>query len=131
MAGDWIKVEKLTPDKPEIRHISRMCGVSLGDAFAAWFRLWAWLDGTTDTGNVDFLTPSDCDEIGRLAGLGKALSRESGCGWIEFHPDGGAIVLSWERHNGDNAKKRAMNNRKVSAYRERTGHKPEARPWKV
>ena len=33
MAGDWMKVEKATPDKPEVAILARKLGVSLGDAF--------------------------------------------------------------------------------------------------
>jgi len=105
MAGDWIKVEKVTPDKQEIRLIARSCGVSLAEAFTAWFRLWCWLDGETDSGHMNVLTATDCDDLGRLVGLGNALVK---VGWIEFFADGGAILINWDRHNGESAKKRAL-----------------------
>jgi hypothetical protein len=44
LAGDWIKVEKLTPDKPEIAILARKLGVSIGDAFLEWFRIYAWAE---------------------------------------------------------------------------------------
>jgi hypothetical protein len=108
MAGDWMKVEKATPDKPEIRHIARSCRVSIDKAFSAWFRLWCWLDSETETGDVRHLTPADCDDIGRLPGLGAALACDvQGCGWIRFHA-AGATVINWDRHNGQSAKRRAQ-----------------------
>ena len=116
MAGDWLKVEKATCDKPEIRCIARMCHVSLGDAFLAWFRLWSWLDGETETGHIGMLTPEDCDDIGRLPGIGRAVAE---AGWLEFLPDGSAIVRNWDRHNSESAKKRALVNRRMAAYRGR------------
>ena len=118
MAGDWIKVEMNTPDKPELRHIARVCGVSLGEAFIAWFRLWSYFDRETASGDVANLTAADCDDVARLPGIGNALSVNGGCGWIVFHATGASIV-NWDRHNGKSAKKRVMTNRRVSRWRER------------
>lgn len=118
MAGDWIKVEKCTPDKPEIGFISRACDVTPEQAFAAFFRLWAYLDEQTADGEVKFLSPEDCDRIGKLPGLGNALSSDLGCGWVTFH-QAGASIVNWDRHNGNNAKKRALSNRRKADWRER------------
>ena len=118
MAGDWIKVEMETPDKPEIGYIARFCGVTTDMAFSAWFRLWCWLDRQTDNGEVRFFAPEDADRIARLPGIGNALSSDQGCGWITFHARGGSIV-NWDRHNGNNAKKRALSNRRKVDWRER------------
>lgn len=107
MAGDWLKVEKVTPDKPEIMHIARECGVSDGEAFAAWFRLWVYLDTVTADGEVRFLRPEDCDKVSRMAGIGNALSSDHGCGWITFHASG-ATIVNWDRHNGESSKQRAL-----------------------
>ena len=118
MADEWIKVEKTTPDKIEMRQIARACAVSLGVAFAAWFRLWCYLDSHTADGEVKNLTPADCDDVARLPGIGNALSVDGGCGWIVFHATGASIV-NWDRHNGKSAKKRAMTNRRVSRWRDK------------
>ncbi len=122
---DWIKVEKGTPDKTEILHIARVCGVSANEAFGAWFRLWAWFDGETGDGHLRFLRKEDCDAKAGLAGIGEALAA---VGWIEFG-DGGAVVINWDRHNGDSAKKRAMATLRKQRERTSTGCKPEYRPW--
>jgi len=109
MAGDWIKMEKVTPDKPEMRMIARLCGVSRGDAFLAWFRLWSHFDDMIETGFLDGFTMEDADEMGRLQGLGKALEQ---IGWIIFEPHG-CTVKKWDVHNGESAKRRALDaNRK-------------------
>lgn len=120
VAGDWIKVEKATIDKPEVRFIARVCKVSQAEAFAAWFRVWCWLDAETETGILPFMTPQDCDDIGRLPGLGHALSTNGGCGWIEFTAEGGAKVINFDRHNGQSAKRRAldMNRKRASRAQE-------------
>ena len=127
MAGDWIKVEKATPDKPEIRHIARACEVSIGEAFAAWFRLWCYLDCATADGEVRFLKPEDCDDVARLPGIGEALSHDHGCGWIVFHARG-ATVANWDRHIGESAKQRALaTDRKRKQRRETTDKKDHSR----
>lgn len=104
MAGDWIKVEKLTPDKPELMAVARECGCSPGDAFAAWFRLWAYFDSATEDGTVRFMSASDADRLGTLSGLGAAMERT---GWLTFDADG-CHVSRWSRHNGQSAKRRAV-----------------------
>ena len=114
MAGDWLKVAKATIDKPEIRLVARVCGVSMDTAFAAWFRLWSWFDTETEDGHFAALTPEDCDDIGRVRGLGRAFAD---AGWIEFTAGGGAIVRNWDRYNGVSAKKRALTNRRVAQCR--------------
>ena len=116
MAGDWMKVDKTTSRKLEIRGIARICGVSRHEAFGAWFDLMCWFDSETADGHLKDLTPEDCDETGGLKGLGRALAE---VGWLEFLPDGGAIVMNWDRHNGSSAKKRALTNRRVAAFRGR------------
>lgn len=103
MAGDWIKVEKHTPNKPELRYVARTCGCTQAEAFLAWFKLWSYLDDQTDDGYVRFLSASDADEIGTLCGLGAALAD---VGWLVFDA-GGVQVVHWERHNGRSAKRRA------------------------
>jgi hypothetical protein len=110
----WIKVETHTPDKQEIRHIARSCNVSKADAFSAWFRLWSWFDGETADGHMSFLTMADCDEVAKLPGIGKALAAVQ---WIEFSDDGGAIIFNWDRHNGESAKKRAVNQKRMNNKR--------------
>lgn len=123
MAGDWMKIETVTPEKPEMKHIARVCQVSLDTAFASWFRLWRWFDSATADGHFTFLTPEDCDDAGQLPGLGRALSE---VGWVIFEADGSATISNWNRHNGASAKKRALTNRRVAMLRvravQRTGN---------
>lgn len=110
----WIKVGVDTPYKAAIRNMARDCGCTRGDAFLAWFDLYAWLDEQTADGRLD----AGRDEIDRKAGLvGCAASLERS-GWLTFTSDGGCIVTNWDEHNGQNAKRRAMNARQMSVARE-------------
>ena len=111
----WIKVDVTTCDKVKIIHIARACGVRVNEAFGAWFRLWAWFDGVTEDGRLDFLKPEDCDAKAGLNGIGAALAD---VGWIEFG-ERGAIIIGWDKHNGKSAKKRAMTALRVAAYKTR------------
>ena len=111
----WIKVDVTTCDKVKIIHIARAWGVRVNEAFGAWFRLWAWFDGVTEDGRLDFLKPEDCDAKAGLNGIGAALSD---VGWIEFG-ERGAIIIGWDKHNGKSAKKRAMTALRVAAYKAR------------
>jgi len=104
MAGDWIKIQKCTPDKPEIRQISRLCKCDKPKAFFAFFKFFSWLDEETPNGNVEFLTKPDADEIAGLIGFGDAIEAVH---WVEFS-DHGAMVLNWDRHNGQGAKNRVL-----------------------
>ncbi len=121
----WLKVEAHTPDKPEIRQIARLCGCTPAEAFAAWFRLWAWFDGLTEDGSIPFLTRRDCDDRAGLPRIGEALEA---VGWMEFW-EGRAAVIGWETHNGASAKARAMAAKRKQRERERTGAESGYRPW--
>jgi hypothetical protein len=94
-SNHWIKVQKHTPDKPELRHVSRVCGVTLGDAFLAWFRVYAYFDESTDDGTLALFTSEDVDDLGKLPGLGAALAS---VGWLLFDARG-CTVVHWHRHN--------------------------------
>ena len=123
---DWINVEKNTPDKPEMKRIARECGVTNADAFIGWFRVWVWLDSETADGFVKHMVPDDFDGLAGVSGFGKALAV---VGWVEFSPHG-ALVMGWEKHNGRNAKARALHATRQSDYRKKPGNDNGFRPWK-
>jgi len=122
----WLKVETVTPDKPEIFTIANHCGCTIGDAFLAWFRFYAWADTVTDDGFVKFLCPKMADSRGGLTGLGDALQD---VGWITYS-QGGAQIHNYERHNGKSAKKRFMDcerkrNERLKYVRIMSGHEAD------
>ena len=110
----WIKIETHTPDKVEVRQIARLCGCTRAEAFLALFHWFVWLDEQTESGDVDFFTPADADEIGGLAGLGNALETVR---WVTFSQTG-AVVANWDRHNGESAKKRCLAAERIKRYRQ-------------
>lgn len=113
---NWIKIEKHTPDKPEVCGIAHHCKCSKAEAFLALFRFLAYADTQTTDGAIKFLTAEEADDHARLKGFGKALEA---VGWVEF--DGGeATIINWERHNGKGAKHRAAEAERKRIYREKT-----------
>lgn len=104
MAGDWIKVEYTTPEKPEISAIMRNCNCSRGEAFLSWFRLWRHFDQHCIDGVVRNLSASDADEFANLSGISSTLEAE---GWLQFIGNDCHIV-NWDRHNGRSAKRRSL-----------------------
>lgn len=116
MAGDWIKVEKLTPDKPEMAILARKLGVSMGEAFMNWFRVYAWADGVTCPGFVPNLSPADVDALSRARpGTCQALCSVE-IAWMQLRSDGVAFN-NWDRHNGKSAKARALETEKKRKQR--------------
>jgi len=109
----WIKVEFTTPDKPEIIAAARICGTSRTNAFLAFFRLWAYFDAHTATGFLPGLVLEDLDDIAKLRGFGQAMAN---VGWISA-TDQGISIANWEIHNGESAKKRALNQRRMQRVR--------------
>ena len=112
---EWIKVEKLTPDKIEIRTVAADCHCTRGDAFLAWFRLWCYLDSVVDAdGLLRGYSAAQADDDARLPGIAESLQRS---GWLVFS-DTGCSIIGWEKHNGKSAKERALAQQRKSRERE-------------
>lgn len=111
----WIKIDVETPQKRQIRKLAKDCGVSIGDAFLAFFRLYAWLDEQTADG-VLCADPEDVDATARLPGTAASLAAS---GWLAFYDDGTCVVKNWNEHNGQSAKKRAIHAQQQNEYRDR------------
>jgi hypothetical protein len=140
MAFDWLKVEKITPDKPEITILSRKLGLSLGDAFLSWFRVYSWADTITRDGRVPYMSLEDGDRLSRCCpGTCAALASKE-IGWLSTKQRRGVEVIqfsNWERHNGKSAKNRALESEKKRNQRakkcpEKTGtNVPKMSPPRV
>lgn len=109
----WLKVDVDIMNKPSIRAVARDCGCDVANAFAAWFRLYAWLDENTADGTL-LTDPAELDAVARLPGITASFERS---GWLTFYGDT-CTVTNWGSHNGQNAKRRAANARRMSEQRE-------------
>ncbi|MHB5604367.1 DNA replication domain protein [Klebsiella pneumoniae] len=113
MASSWIKVEVITPDKPEIFQIAEILNIDPDAVLGKLVRIWAWADQQTVDGNAGCVTKVVLDRIAFITGFADALIA---VGWLAY--DGNKLILpNFERHNGESSKKRALTNRRVAAHR--------------
>jgi hypothetical protein len=113
MASSWIKVEVITPDKPEIFQIAEIMNIDPDAVLGKLVRIWAWADQQTVDGNAGSVTKGVLDRIAFITGFADALIA---VGWLAY--DGNKLILpNFERHNGESSKKRALTNRRVAAHR--------------
>ena len=73
MSGDWLKIEKDTPEKPEMFRLAQLLNISQGEAFLACFLAWRWADAMTTDGILHGVQTSVLDAVTRVPGLGSAL----------------------------------------------------------
>lgn len=114
MAGDWIKMTKDLPDKPEVWSMAGFLGIDADCVVGKLLRVWAWFDSHTQDGNAVSVTYSLLDRIAGVSGFAEAMAL---CGWLE---QSGSVlrIPNFGRHNGETAKKRALTNERVAKSRE-------------
>lgn len=114
MAGDWIKFEIGTPDKPEVWEIAAALEIDPDAVVGKLLRVWSWFDQHTETGNARSVTKMLLDRSVGVTGFCDALIAS---GWM--YEDQGEITLpNFERHNGKTAKKRAVTAKRVAKHKE-------------
>ncbi|ADC71740.1 hypothetical protein TK90_1231 [Thioalkalivibrio sp. K90mix] len=116
MAGDWIKVETVTPDKPEVFQIAEALNIDPDAVTGKLIRIWIWADQQTTDGNARGVTKLLLDRIAGVSGFADAMQK---VGWLT-NADGGLTFVNFTRHNGQTAKKRALTNKRVARYRNAT-----------
>ena len=104
MAGDWLKIEHATPDKPEIVRMADILGVDQNAVVGACLRLWIWADQQTSTGCALSVTRK---WLNRLMQLDDAADALIDVGWLSG-VDGDLTLTNFSRHNGKPAKTRAQ-----------------------
>lgn len=115
MAGDWIKVESSTPDKPEIDRIAQATGLDHDAVLGKCIRFWAWADQQSVDGDALSVTQAFIDRLVFHPGFAKALR---GVGWLDGR-DGHLSIPGFARHNGESAKKRAQSAKRNANLREK------------
>lgn len=115
MAGDWLKVEKNTPSKPEILRIACELGIEPDLAFATCFRFWCWCDDNLENGNAVGVTDVMLDALLKRHGFATALVN---VGWLRVR-NGSLEVPNYDRHLSENAKKRGLSQQRTAKSRSR------------
>ena len=113
MAGDWIKVENVTPDKPEIFLLAAMLDIDPDAALGKLIRLWVWADQQTYDGNAASVTLALLDRVSGVSGFAHALKK---VGWLT-ELDTHFSFPNFTRHNGQSAKCRALSKLRTEKYR--------------
>ena len=117
MAGDWIKVEVATLDKPEVARMAELLGVKRDEMLGILLRFWAWLDRTTCNGVVTHMSRLSIDSVMHVPGFGGALESVR---WVKFDDEAVTLTVpNFERHNGKPAKSRALGKVRVETHRQR------------
>lgn len=117
MAGDWIKVEHATLDKPEVSLFSELLGVPVDQGVGILVRFWVWLDRNARNGTVTHVTPSVMDTVMHCPGFAGAMLA---VGWVKFDEALRTMTVpNFERHNETPAKTRSSNAERQARFRER------------
>jgi uncharacterized phage protein (TIGR02220 family) len=113
MAGDWIKLERATPDKPEVWGIAEALGIEPDAVMGKLLRVWFWFDEQTEDGNARSVTNETLlkriDALTGVAGFADAMQK---VGWLN-----GTCIPNFDRHNGKSAKSRALSYQRVKRHR--------------
>lgn len=116
MAGDWIKCEACTPDKPEVFGIAAALNIDPDAVLGKLMRIWIWADQQTISGNAPSVTSALLDRIAGVTGFAEAMRKE---GWLVGGDSAGrgAEFPNFDRHNGQTAKQRALTSKRVKRFR--------------
>lgn len=114
MAGDWLKMDSSTPEKPEVLAITARMGWDDPDTTVGkLFRVWRWFDQHTTDGNAPRVTSALLDRIAGVTGFAAAMQAE---GWLVVS-ESGLSLPKFDRHNGATAKARAQTAKRVASHR--------------
>lgn len=118
MAGDWIKFDISTFDKPEVIAMADALSMPENHVVGCLLQVWAWFDQQTENGNARSVTKAYLDRRTGVTGFGDAMQK---VGWL-IEDNGGLIMPSFDTHNGKSAKKRALTARRVAKSKQKKGN---------
>lgn len=117
MADFWIKLEKNTPDKPEIFEMAEMLSIDPDAVLGKLIRVWCWVDSNSSDGHIKSVTPVLIDRLTMSQGFADAMTS---VGWLEE-----TSIPNFSRHLGESAKKRAKDSERKRKSRESSEECPE------
>ena len=119
MGFDWIKIEKATPQKPEILALSELLEIHPVHAFGLCVRFWIWCDDQLLDGNAKNVTKVTLDYVIQHAGFADALVT---VGWLRDR-SGSLEVPHFDRHLSEGSKNRALTKERVRKSKEKSNVK--------
>jgi hypothetical protein len=113
MAGDWIKFEIVTPDKPEVWEIADKLNLDPDAVVGKLIRMWIWFNTQTENGHASIVTKKIID---RDVGVNGFCDEVINVNWL--HQNSTQISIeSFDRHNGNSAKTRALGQKRKAKQR--------------
>ena len=117
MAGDWIKFELTTLDKPEVCQIADLADIDPDAVVGKLMRVWGWFDQQTENGNAPSVSKKLLD---RLVGVIGFCEHMKSVAWM-IEIDGVISLPHFERHNGKTAKNRLLTAKRVANHKASNG----------
>lgn len=117
MAGDWIKFELTTLDKPEVCQIADLANIDPDAVVGKLMRVWGWFDQQTENGNAPSVSKKLLD---RLVGVTGFCEHMKSVAWM-IELDGVISLPHFERHNGKTAKNRLLTAKRVANHKASNG----------
>ena len=131
MAGDWIKLEHATLDKPEVLRTADLLGIHRREALGLFVEFWIWLDKNLSGSCPDFvrnMSRKSLDDVLHVPGFSAVLEQ---IGWAKFDDSEAVMhITNADRHNGTPAKTRALDakrkkEKRLENVREMSGLQPD------
>jgi hypothetical protein len=113
MAGDWIKFELTTMDKPEVCQIADLADIDPDAVVGKLMRVWGWFDQQTENGNAPSVSKKLLD---RMVGVTGFCEHMKFVGWM-VEAEGMISLPHFERHNGKTAKNRLLTAKRVANHK--------------
>lgn len=113
VAGDWIKLELVTPDKPEVHAMAADLNIEPEHILGCLCRIWIWADEQSLNGHAVGVTEKALDRVTRVSGFAKAMRT---AGWLSGQ-DGALTFPNFGYHNGKSAKSRSLATRRKQVER--------------
>ncbi|MCQ9186295.1 hypothetical protein KMT30_46140 [Streptomyces sp. IBSBF 2953] len=113
MAGDWIKFELTTLDKPEVCQIADLADIDPDAVVGKLMRVWGWFDQQTEKGNAPSVSKKLLD---RLVGVIGFCEHMKSVDWM-IESEGVISLPHFDRHNGKTAKNRLLTAKRVANHK--------------
>ena len=115
MSGDWLKLENITPNKFEIIEMAHTLGKNRQEMVGIFVDYLVWVNEQCERAFIPISAQNHIDEKVSCPGFCAALQK---VGWMNI-TDTDLEIVEFGRHNGNTARSRAQNNRRVANLRMR------------
>jgi len=113
MSGDWLQLENITPNKFEIIEMAHILGKNRQEMVGIFVDYLVLLNEQCEKAFIPISAQNHIDEKVSCPGFCAALQK---VGWMNI-TDTDLEIVKFDTHNGNTAKARAKNNRRVAKHR--------------